>query len=90
MKFKQPLSGVSGDSVIFSITGPNTTVSHTLGANASSYTFAAYEMASLGTTSGNKNGLLRIAPYNFNLQIINGDTCYFAKETCLSKYVVLQ
>ena len=84
------MGNVSGDSVIFSITGPLAQISHTLGSNAGSYTFTAAEMASLGTTKGSKSGLLQIAPYNFHLQTIDSLPCYFIKETCLSKYVILQ
>ena len=84
------LGNVSGDSVIFSITGPLSQVSHVLGANATSCSFTSAEMASLGTTGGVKSGLLQIAPYNFSTRAMNGVHCYFIKETCLSKYVVLQ
>ena len=81
---------VSGDSVIFTITGPLSQVSHVLGPNATSCSFTSAEMASLGTTGGIKSGLLQIAPYNFSVRSMNGVHCYFIKETCLSKYVVLQ
>lgn len=84
------LGAVSGDSVIFSITGPSATISRRLGPNANSYTFSAEEMSSLGTTGGYKTGLLQITPFNVHSLIINGDTCNFAKETCNSKYVILQ
>jgi hypothetical protein len=84
------LGNVTGDSVIFVITGPLASVSHVLGPNASSCTFTGVEMASLGTTGSNKSGLLQIAPYKFHVQNISGAQCYFAKETCLSKYVILQ
>ena len=83
------LGSVSGDSVIFRIIGPNAQISHILGPNTASYTFSAAEMASLGTTGGNKSGLLQICPYRMHLQIINGAKCYFIKETCMSKYVIL-
>jgi len=79
----------SGDSVIFLITGPKATIRATLGPNATSCTFTAAQMASLGTTGGNKYGLLQIVPFSFAPQIVNGNKYYILKETCLSKYVVL-
>ena len=81
-------SAVSGDSVIFVIAGPNGHVTHTGGPNASSYTFTASEMASVGTSSNN-TGLLQIAPYRVNHQTINSKSYYFVKEACVSKFVNL-
>jgi hypothetical protein len=80
---------VSGDSVIFLITGPKATISATLGANATSYTFTPARMASVGTTGGHKYGLLQIVPFSLTPQTINGNKYYVLKETCLSKYVIL-
>ena len=85
----QAVGAVTGDSVIFSITGPKGTVQKTAGPNTAAQNFTAAEMASIGTTDG-LVGLLQIAPYSLNAQIINGKKQYFVKETCLSKYVNLK
>lgn len=81
---------VTGDSVLFVITGPDTTISAVQGPNAGSYTFTNAQMASLGTTNGNRTALLQIVPYCVRPQMVSGFKCYILKEACLSKYVVLE
>ena len=80
---------VTGDSVMFIIKGPKNTIHATQGANAGSCSFTATQMASLGTTGGNKYGLLQIVPYRMASQTVKGYKFYVLKEACLSKYVVL-
>lgn len=82
-------SYVSGDSVIFVVSGPKKTITAIEHGAVSSHTFSAAEMASVGTTGG-KTGLVQIAPYRVNGQTINGKKYYFVKEACVSKFVNLK
>ena len=82
-------TGVTGDSVIFVVSGPKATVTRVGGPNSSQHTFTAAEMASVGTTSG-MTGLIQIAPYRLNRQTINSKKYYFIKEACVSKFVTLK
>jgi hypothetical protein len=82
-------SYVYGDSVLFVVTGPNGRLLKTGGSNTRSYTFTAADMATVGTTSG-ATGLLQIAPYRLNRQLIGGKNYYFIKETCVNKFVTFK
>lgn len=79
---------VTGDSVIFVVSGGSGHVSYTAPGGTRSHTFSAAEMATVGTASNN-TGLLQIAPYHVNHQTINGKSYYFVKETCANKFVTI-
>ncbi len=79
---------VSGDSVIFVVSGGSGHVSYIAPGGTTSHTFSAAEMATVGA-AGNNTGLLQIAPYRINHQTINGKSYYFVKETCANKFVTI-
>ena len=81
-------SYVSGDSVIFVVSGGSGHVSFIAPGGTTSHTFSAAEMATVGA-AGNNTGLLQIAPYRINHQTINGKSYYFVKETCANKFVTI-
>ncbi|MBS1683304.1 MAG: hypothetical protein JSS76_01015 [Bacteroidetes bacterium] len=79
---------VSGDSVIFVVSGGSGHVSFIAPGGTSSHTFTAAEMGTVGAAPNN-TGLLQIAPYRVNHQTINGKSYYFVKETCANKFVTI-
>jgi hypothetical protein len=81
-------SYVTGDSVIFVVSGPNGHVLKVKGPNSTSCSFTAAEMGTLGT--GSNMGLLQIAPYTWTVDNSTGKKYYFVKETCVSKFVNLK
>lgn len=81
-------SSVSGDSVVFVVSGGSGHVSYIAPGGTASHTFSAAEMATVGAAPNN-TGLLQIAPYRVNHQTINGKSYYFVKETCANKFVTI-
>lgn len=81
-------SSTSGDSVIFNISGPKGNILKTKVGGTTSCTYTAAELATLGT--GDNSGVIQIAPYRVNGQVINGKQYYFVKETCVTKFINLK
>lgn len=86
---------VIGDSVIFLIKGSNAYLIKTLSRNADTCLFSSIEMSKLKATAGNiyigqNAGLVQIIPFTMRQHLIDGANCYFMKEACYSKYVVLR
>lgn len=74
------------DSVIFHVSGPDGTLLVTKAGNATSHTFTAAEMGSIGTGAG----IVQVAPYNYRSKSLVGLQVYLVKETVRSKSVTIE
>jgi hypothetical protein len=83
------VSSITGaDSVLYIISGPNGSVQKTKAGNYTNCSFTSSELSMLGT--GDNQGLIQIAPYNWTSTVQGGKKYYFIKEAVLSKLVNLK
>lgn len=76
----------NADSVIFSVAGPSGNLLFTAPSGTNAHTFSQAEMATVGAGQG----YIQIAPYQVNVESINGENYYFIKETVVSESVTLE
>jgi len=84
--FTLELSGSisNADSVYFQINGPNNYVLKRMGGQATSVTFSASEMQSLGTSAGCS---VTIAPWNHESKNLGGKTIHVVNELAINKVI---
>jgi hypothetical protein len=78
---------VNADSVYFQINGPNKSILKRMGSSATSVTFTADEMASLGKSVGCS---MTIAPWNHEMKTLGGKSIHVVNELALSKVVEIK
>lgn len=84
------LSGVSNaDSVYVLLAAGDKSILKHVGGSASSVTFTAAEVASVGTTGGKATGLLEVCPWRYIIQTFNSKQYAFVKEHAVVKNITI-
>jgi hypothetical protein len=79
----------NADSVYVFLGGNGKSIIKHLGSSASSATFTAAEVASIGSTSGKPTAILEVVPWRYRIQNINSKDYVFVKEQAVVKYVTI-